>query len=576
MDNSLGMGINTNWTPQTPLSGETPSLLAGVRSGNKLLATVGNDIDILLPIYKNGVQYGSAYDDPSNLFEIGNQDFTMVGWVRSETTTVPVADWYKLMGKSAFNVIGGYGWGVYDNDKFTFFFKTTTGGAHMITTNIIALDQQWHLLVVRINVTTKIVQLYIDNVKYANDIAYTGVWNNCNLQFKVACEPNGSAGRAPFDFSDIYVYRSYLNDAQTTNLYNHVEVNGALAHWSGVSPFGDMIMDFSGNNLHLQGQYFNSSTAPLTVGYDKNGSRQGLDHGYVLYSNGTIGRYCIPNKDDGTESDNPTVSTYATYLKVRSFVGNMNYHNLSDSYLDMNNINFDRSNVTRWSALARNSTQYAVDYYDSSNPDKWYIKEIQRFNLYYWANTGYEGICLCKGYPNSFSLNQYLGTILSYNTNKSSTDLKKVYKWSGDYSAELIIDGDFSDPLSYNIWFHPWHYITFTGGKANYTGIYTTPAQTGCLRLYLQNNLIVGRKYKLTYDISNMQYTYAYISFTGNAAYIWDLYNPGFQYKIVGHHEEILTCINGTDNMFEIQVGIGTQYVDGQFSIDNVSLKIIE
>jgi hypothetical protein len=75
-----------------------------------MVASVGSDIDILMPCYQNLTSTGAYIADPTNLFDIAGSDFTMGGWVRSENTTNP-SIYYRLMGKLYGTQINSYGFG---------------------------------------------------------------------------------------------------------------------------------------------------------------------------------------------------------------------------------------------------------------------------------------------------------------------------------------------------------------------------------------------------------------------------------------------------------------------------------
>jgi hypothetical protein len=344
-----------------------------------------------------------------------------------------------------------------------------------------------------------------------------------------------------------------------TTLFNRGYVPGALAHWSTDDLTGGYIYDYSGNGLHLN----NPNGTSVYVGYDKQGSRQELDHGFNEFRDPLSIRVKVANKDDGSD----LFDTYLTLRKCKRVAGNSGYHNLAESYLLINNANFDRSNTTIWSAKARGTL------YKASSPFSWHITELNRFDLYYWANTGYEGKALIGGYPNSFSPCQYINAIFSYPTNKSKSDLSKFYKWSGDYEAELIYNGDFNDSLSANIWYHAWQtYLTFTNGKANYIG---TTGQTGCIRQFLFGLYIIGVKFKLSCIISGADPN-ARVLFSGNGTVQFQEWiDSGFRNFNNGTYSEIVTCANNEDEYFELQM---SNVAEGgsQCSFDNISLKIEE
>lgn len=453
---------STYWTtPNDKLGGELPSLWTQSRVGGSLVDSMGNNASLLLPYYSKagGQTHFASYDDTTNALDIAASanDFVLAFWCKSETTTPPGVA-YALAGKGNGDIEAGY----YEvmvgaTGKVSGTYKSSGEWGALPTSANSILDQLWHFIVVRITKSTHQIQLYVDNVRQGTDVTYTGTWQSMNgtIRFRLAKTSSGTGYDAPFSYSNVYIYHQTLSDADLTTLYNRGYVAGATAHWTSIQEQGNLITDVSGNNRALT----INTADQLSVGYSTYGSRQCLDKGYTIYkyANPTLPDAYIPHDNDGVELVNPTVgSSYTRYADV---VGNTTYHNLANSYIDIPNANWDRSNTTIWGNLARGAG------YIASDPTAWYISELNQLTLITWANTNYKGLCFVKFQTDSVTDDRdVLQEIITYPTNKITTNLSKLLKYTGDYyyipsndddylSKTLVFEfvSDGSTPLTYKL-----------------------------------------------------------------------------------------------------------------------------
>lgn len=165
-----------------------------------------------------------------------------------------------------------------------------------------------------------------------------------------------------------------------------------------------------------------------------------LDYGYSLYRtpnkhlNPTNSRYfdiCVPNTPAGVSIartlKDPSV---VNFVKIEDHEGNLNYHNLYDSKLNIPISTWDRSSTTIYEDAARTSL-----YYDVSNPNAWHISELDYLLFSFNCKAGYEGLNFFKFDDNSFANRNIIISVFSYATNKINSYLNKILKYTKDYQA---------------------------------------------------------------------------------------------------------------------------------------------
>lgn len=168
--------------------------------------------------------------------------------------------------------------------------------------------------------------------------------------------------------------------------------------------------------------------------YQADGDQSGLSTGYSeYYKEGAIPLQ-VPYKEDGTPQASPTVPSGYVFNKNQS--GSATAHNLADSMIEFVGDVFDRSNETIYKDAARAATTF----YDSSNPKRWHVTEINRLLMNDWLNDDYLGIWFPKFDPNSVDLEARASILelFSYATNKTGDDFNKVLRYTNDYDLIVI------------------------------------------------------------------------------------------------------------------------------------------
>lgn len=200
-----------------------------------------------------------------------------------------------------------------------------------------------------------------------------------------------------------------------------------------IADYADMISgsDISGNGNHLTRVLMTKANK-----YYTSSQRHLLDNGYSKYIKLDSEDLYVPYTRDGVIIENnllaTTVGEDSGYVFLKEFAGNEQNHNLADSIINIPGDNWDRSDTSIWSDLARAETTY----YDSLNPNYWHISELNQLKLITWANIDYKGICFIKATPNSVDIEErdILQEIFDYTINNTNDDLNNILRYTNDYT----------------------------------------------------------------------------------------------------------------------------------------------
>lgn len=419
--------------------------------------------DVLLPYLKLETLSKYAFrTDSTNTFDIGSSDFTFTSWIKSETNTPPALA-YCFAGKYTSTSVNGR-WGILaGTDSKYAFYAQSSGGLRSITSEVLCTDMQWHFHVVEVNQTLSKLFYYIDNI-LVGEIEYTGTFANLNSVYEFYISiANGSNGTGnlfgvPMSISDTYLFKRILIPNEKTSLYNRQHINGAAVHFNMLgNAFSDttvelrnlgIIYDCSGNSNHL----CSPAVVRRSYDYSEYGSRDGLTRGYTRYTNGyeTIYIGVDDNGNDitlsGDVEGNPVLPK--GFYKLRSHLGSTKYHNLCNSLLHFVDARFDRSNVTYWNNLGRDSS--VSGYYNALMPKSFHIEEINNLEFYNWSQVGEGGKIFFNIDGNSYGKRIRLNDIIIYGTNKDGDEYTRVLKYLKDIDPQ----GDkYNDFIS-------WRYIS--------------------------------------------------------------------------------------------------------------------
>jgi hypothetical protein len=281
----------------------------------------------------------------------------------------------------------------------------------------------------------------------------------------------------------------------------------------------------------------------------------------------------VPDLDIPKSNSGSDVYVPATYTKVYSDTGNTNNLNRYDCMIRMVGSMWDRSNTTIWNSLAR------AGYYDASNPKDWHSSELIQIRLFEWANTDYRGCFFVKYTASLQNYGTPLLELFSYNTKKTGNDLTKILTYcNGLNYSDLLINGVFSSAYQY-----PWSFVwegweaegwSVVNGKTHFNAICPTTG-TGVIRQITPVDLIIGKRYRLKYTISNCS-GQTPIWFSGNGCGYFDDGYYGTQLRGNGSYDETLVC-TGTEHpsWFELQAS-GNTLGGLPFDISNLSLELLD
>jgi hypothetical protein len=459
----------------------------GTRNGIILPDTINpgvNDANILLPyLYKpNGDEY-AFLNDVSKL-EIGTSDFTICGWIKSESSDKTAIQ--ILMGKHWND--GSYSWYQTITTGFLKCFIQPTGGSITIDSGIDFTTLGWVFIRFDINQTTHKVRLFINEIQSGTDTSYTGTFPATNESFGLGNRSNKATYISKTSHSDTYIYPFILTPIQGATLMARGFVAGATTHWTfseKITGDNDFIYDVTGNGNHLIPRGINITKRKFGL----TGSRYLLDKGYTHYHS-AAGDYYIGLNNAGTQiaADSVALTDGYTYYKIKNHIGNLVNHNLADSMIDIPIAVWDRSNTTIFENIAR------TGYYDASNPDLWHPTELTQQNIYMCLKSTCKCIDFIKMSTDSIYIRDYLQELFSYNTIKIDNNLNKILLYTNDYDYLFAEFGNTLGDIgfqSYNSYvaqyFNGKTYIAYSGNDDDpyityynhSTGLWATPVKIG-------------------------------------------------------------------------------------------------
>jgi hypothetical protein len=412
------------------------NLLTTSRSGYELVDSLGGTNPTIMPSFFTkplGTIYGYIADNGA--LDILDTNFTYCGWVRA-TSAVKTQLKY-LFGKSNFtSAPGSYTVCVNNTTGFIRAYVNSSTGIKSITSDVDFTSGAWFFVLVEVDQANKIMRLFINNVQNQNDLSYTGTFPamSNSYKFEIGAGQNGTnqytSGYSGASFSDIRIYKRLLTPTEKTSLYNRGIVDTALAHY----PCNNWVLhDCGAGGYHL-------TTVGITsahMDYGSNGSRHCLDKGYTVYKATDVADLHIPYTDAGVPIASPIIP--AGYYKDTvnpEHTGNLAAHNLANSYVVFSGANWDRSDVTIYSAEARAATTK----YIAATPKAWHISELNYSTIHFFANENYKGLFFPKITNDSTYDRQVLTEIIGYDANKTGVDRKNILTYTGDIDGYCEID----------------------------------------------------------------------------------------------------------------------------------------
>ncbi len=431
---SLGMVIGVpfggggGWNP-------TKTMHITSRSGNILVDAKGNDANILLPYFYKPLKGRYASISDNGALDIGNTyDFSMYVWVKNETATTGTTR--GLIGKYNGSVSGGYGIGLGSTNGLYAIIRTSTNYFLAYDAgNIITLGSDWTLVGIEIEQATKAFRLFINGVQNGADTTFTGTFGimpDVN-PFYIGKLGAGFTANSMASFSDAILFRRILTSTEKELLLNRNSGMpvAPLAYYPCVER-QNILYDVSGNDYNITKSAVDNGYPQY---YASEGSRYCLDYGYTEIAS-VYGTLNIPLKMDGTAH---TISETADFNIIKNIAGSISGHNLADSYIDFVGDEWDRSDVIRYSSLAR-SLKYK---YDALNPKRWTPDLLNNLLFQSWANEGYKGINFVKISDTSYKDRNLLSEIITCSSNQAGGAYSKAMSYCNDFVFDDTYENDF-------------------------------------------------------------------------------------------------------------------------------------
>jgi hypothetical protein len=395
------------------------------RSGLELVDSYGGtNPSIQLPyLYAENNDEYARFVDSSRVLDIAsNDEFTLCGWAKNETTEKTA--YHAFAGKNVAGSLSGR-YGIFQNvtTGYVSSLIQTSINTYTITSTIDHTDHAWRFLRMDVKQSTKKFRLFIDEIQIGADVDFLGTFGalpeTAFFGIGVANANGGGGGTNWIDrgsYSDWYIYHKRLSAEEGTLLMSRGRVSGAVGYWDCVLRQDNILIDASGNGYHLTGVNLEKATH---LKYGSNGSRQSLDIGYSLYENFPNKEIQIPYTQDGIALVGYTPSGYS---KTTDVPGSVTGYNLADSYLQI--AGWDRSNTTIFSYFARRTDLQF--YYDADHVSWMHSSELTNFNLSNYFENDYRGLWFTK------ITDRVLTELIGCSSNLTGSDYNKAIRYTGE------------------------------------------------------------------------------------------------------------------------------------------------
>lgn len=449
-------GIGLGMSPMLGVvqSGYDPATDSGLnfhakgRSGLALVDRLGNNPSII-PSYLNlSTTNKYLYVADNGGLDIGLTSFSICAWIKNEQTTK--TGLFYLLGKQMASAqSGSYGFYTYNNGILHAFAKSS-GTTVDIASTLDTTDKLGHFITMSINYSTMKVYLYVDKVMVGTGTSFTGTFPALDNVYKFcigagqAANGLSFAGKSVHSCSDVQLFRRALSTEDIEKAYNREIVADNLAYYPLIWSDGTNEYDCSGNNRHLTCAGITSADYK----FSSFGSRHGFDCGYDLYDfrvdtfHLTPARIYVGKTIAGASIVNPPIPS--TYLHTVSVDGSLTDYNLCNSLVEFTGDQFDRSNATIWSDLARSVTTF-YDSTSAATKKRWHSTEITLDIFMNWANDGYKRSVIPKISDTSVYDRKLLTEIFSSTLDKSVSEFNSIIKFTGDNDWYHTLDYSFTD-----------------------------------------------------------------------------------------------------------------------------------
>lgn len=507
------------WNPLKPLGGETPSFWVKENSRSGLTLTdsvnVANNISILPSYFDRNASSGSVrlkVADNGGLDIGGTDDFTIFAKVKNNNTTKAAIKTLLCKGSGA-NLY--YIWMAATTGFLTASCYDNTTTAYIMTSNVDFTDGLWHTVRLQVNQAAKIIKFFVDNVQQGGDKSFAGkvfAANPIGELFNIGQRDDNSTPANFTATSDVMVFHRLWTDPEAVSAESGIYPSDAYEHFPLVG--GNTQFEYG-----VKGRFNLTATNGVAtdIGYGVNGSKYLLDNGWTLWK-----KLVTPTeyKEKVPYGAVTTDLAAAGFNLKETHSGDLLNYNLAEAMLVFVEAGWDRSDTTIYSANARASTTK----YIAATPKAWHPSELDYSVMRFFANDGYKGKCFPKISDTSTYDRKTLKEIISYATDKTSADLKKVLTYTNDIGGYHEITYEFeTDHIctqrnNKTLYFLSGRYLKLSlDYGSSYVNTIDLNGITNIItfaRIYPNGNIVFASHTKVYYSTDNLA-TYAESTVTG-------------------------------------------------------------
>lgn len=351
-----------NWTPQSPLGGETPNLWVkeNSRSGLSLVdsVNVANNPTILPAVYINKGGYYAGDKTRTQEHILDGDSYTIFCEI-SQEVAIPTTSAYEILSigsnttaksKGVYLIVSSNNIRVQIGDNVVTNLAKASGIIDTVNTNFLGLGRLY--LLMKIDFTAKI----FTTAFYNTGLELVGTEGSIDISTLTF---NVGDNLYPLQFKSLYFgisnFKKFNAIKTLAQCIQEDYLTDLQLHYPIIQGFVDVIGGFN-----LTG---GTDTQTVNVGYSNHDSTWMLDYGYDIYTvpKTTIGLVSfidqvIPHDRNG----NSIAFTKANYTLVKSVSGNLTNHNNANSSIRFVQDFFDRSNATIWGNNARGNNKSII------------------------------------------------------------------------------------------------------------------------------------------------------------------------------------------------------------------------
>lgn len=359
-DNSKS--LSGNWTPRTPLTGETPSLFVkkDSRSGLSLVDSVdvANNPTILPAVYINNGGYYDGNKTRTQEHILDGGSYTIFCEI-SQEVAIPSTSTFEILSvgsnttaksRGIYLTVSSNNIRMQIGDNVVNNITKTTGVIDTVNTNFLGLGRLYLLMKIDFTAKTYTTAFYDSSL---NIVGAEGSIDISTFTF------DATDNAWPLQFKSVYFAISNFKKFNALKTLDQCiqedYVTDLQLHYPVIQGFVDVI-----GGLNLTG---GTTTQTINIAYSNHDTKWMLDYGYDIYTApkltalmASMVDQVIPHYRNGLS----VAIVLANYTLVKSVPGNLTNHNNADSCIRFVQDFFDRSNATIWSDNARGNNKSII------------------------------------------------------------------------------------------------------------------------------------------------------------------------------------------------------------------------